>query len=906
MVSQLKAVATMRHGFFPLSSNGLPNGSLHFGKACKDALDYDAGFRCIADGEVIAYRLDKQLHVLDFGPEPNRRVIEYSLGFVLVRHWLPLPPVPSADSAQPTTKNPLTAAKEKPADATDEGIYLYSLYSYNRPLNQYRTESRSIRKDALPFWQGDRVFHVSARCTDIQEPPPLVETPQWLIDQHEWKCLPPPPPPPLPPFYDSPPIVGRRIRAAGKGDAAILGILHQGAEFTVEGDRTTGWARLRTLRSGDPFPAVKNEVVPDEAMRGWVHLGGMDSAIDPALDTLDRVVVLDTPYPVKAGERLGFLGENPASQHAAPRRGTMRRDPAMALEVFAGEDFPGYLAQARERAAALPDAEKTVLTIEARSKGVYEPLGAADLLLSTQVLIPEPDNAPGLFVRGKRYNVVPSPPEAEPSTSAPEKKKTGFRCSADGWERIEAVKFAALPATEQAKYPCEEVLEPVDGRLFWGLRNAPVNQEHDLWNDYPLNMDRAILAPIPSAMAIPRSELDALPAERKATDPKGVRWWKIHISGKNHIAKVWVAEKDLPGVSWQSPQAWPAFRLIDGTTFSFLEAFQRHAVITGKVHPEHEQSFTATANALAHSEFIVELERAIDDTTDKDGRIDGKDLAMARTKPLLAHALSRMIVRFESQWSTNQDRWAAMDDIMEHDWKGERERQTKRGWWDEVASRIDSFPQDPRVYHIHPYGWIDNFSIGIDVIAELAEIIALGEAGSYEAYNTGTKNVPGGRVGHSFAVSGPVSVTEKTINQILATESLDGTDKRRLFATGRYQTIFRTLKDARDRMRLTGDEPYDAAMQERVLREHLIPTAGDGALHRFVVKGLGTVDEAQLAAAKQWASIGVPAAMTNKYGHTSDGTTSYYEKKGVNSAHPKATARLRSFLAELSRRRSGN
>jgi lysozyme family protein len=48
---------------------------------------------------------------------------------------------------------------------------------------------------------------------------------------------------------------------------------------------------------------------------------------------------------------------------------------------------------------------------------------------------------------------------------------------------------------------------------------------------------------------------------------------------------------------------------------------------------------------------------------------------------------------------------------MDLEWKAERERQNKRGWWHEVASRIDSFPQDPHVHHIHPFGWIDNFAL---------------------------------------------------------------------------------------------------------------------------------------------------------------------------------------------------
>jgi hypothetical protein len=70
------------------------------------------------------------------------------------------------------------------------------------------------------------------------------------------------------------------------------------------------------------------------------------------------------------------------------------------------------------------------------------------------------------------------------------------------------------------------------------------------------------------------------------------------------------------------------------------------------------------------------------------------------------------------------------------------ERQKERNWWKAVTGKVKGF------------GWVDNFiEEAVDaieeVVAHIARIIALGESSSYEAYNTGTKDVPGGRVGHS-------------------------------------------------------------------------------------------------------------------------------------------------------------
>ncbi|HEY4293592.1 hypothetical protein [Luteibacter sp.] len=550
MHSHFQAIATIRHGFFPLSSNGYPNGSIHFGKPAKDALDFDDGFRCIADGEVIAYRLDSEYSVLDYGPEPDERVIEYSLGFVLVRHWLALPSATAAASPAP-------AQGEAKDGAPAEGIYLYSLYSYNRPLSHYRKVGKRLRQGTLPFWQGERVFRVSDRCTDAQERPPPPELKQSPASHDPWgQVL-----PPAPPFYDSGSlIVGRRIRAENNQKASILAILPHGAEFTVEGDHTSGWAQLRTIESSSPFPAVRGEVVPKEAERGWVWLGDMESGILPADEQLDRVVVLDTPYPVKAGERLGYLGENPGVPHAAPRKSTRLRDPAMALEVFAGEDFPAYLAQARERAAAVPEAQKTVLTIAADARLLLMPRPADLLLLTTQTLVADADSPPGPFKRGKRYTVVPRPVATATTKAATSSRTTGFRCSRDGLQRIDGASFKALPKDQQAKFPCEEVLEPIDDAIVWGHSHTPINRRCELWRNFPLDAQQGAPARIPTPMAIPRQELDALPADRKTTDPSGVRWWKIDISAQGGTLAVWVAEKGMPGVSWQSPQAWPGFQ----------------------------------------------------------------------------------------------------------------------------------------------------------------------------------------------------------------------------------------------------------------------------------------------------------------------------------------------------------
>lgn len=207
---------------------------------------------------------------------------------------------------------------------------------------------------------------------------------------------------------------------------------------------------------------------------------------------------------------------------------------------------------------------------------------------------------------------------------------------------------------------------------------------------------------------------------------------------------------------------------------------------------------------------------------------------------------------------------------------------------------------------IHPIALVDNFGstkrTDIDtLVRRLGDIIAHGE-GNYESYNSGTKGVSGGRVGHSFVRRPVGTVTGRTINEILATDSLSGTDPERMFATGKYQTVISTLSSAKNSMGLTGNELYDAELQERVFAEYLIEKAGGGALARFVKDGTGTVDDAQHAAAKEWASIASPTGRKIRDGRQSDGSMSYYES-AANKANSVSTRDLRATLQEIQRSR---
>ncbi|WP_426206462.1 hypothetical protein [Pseudomonas sp. TWP3-1] len=65
-----EALAKAHGGFYPMGTNGSWHGGIHFDQGTGDALD-QTSVRCIADGQVIAYRVDETAPVTEyFGEHP--------------------------------------------------------------------------------------------------------------------------------------------------------------------------------------------------------------------------------------------------------------------------------------------------------------------------------------------------------------------------------------------------------------------------------------------------------------------------------------------------------------------------------------------------------------------------------------------------------------------------------------------------------------------------------------------------------------------------------------------------------------------------------------------------------------------------------------------------------------------
>jgi D-alanyl-D-alanine dipeptidase len=177
------ALSAADDGFYPLGINGLWHGGVHFSANTASKMGQNQGVRCIADGEVVAYRIDKTYPKDKF----STGYALCSTGFTLIRHKLELPPAPSTapvpTPTAPTAANP-PAPTQAPAPATpppstpahgptpaatpppQPSLTFFSLYMHQLDWKgyQHNAEFRTPH-----FWtKKSNIFRVGDRATDPQ------------------------------------------------------------------------------------------------------------------------------------------------------------------------------------------------------------------------------------------------------------------------------------------------------------------------------------------------------------------------------------------------------------------------------------------------------------------------------------------------------------------------------------------------------------------------------------------------------------------------------------------------------------------------------------------------------------------------------------------------------------------
>lgn len=145
------------------------------------------------------------------------------------------------------------------------------------------------------------------------------------------------------------------------------------------------------------------------------------------------------------------------------------------------------------------------------------------------------------------------------------------------------------------------------------------------------------------------------------------------------------------------------------------------------------------------------------------------------------------------------------------------------------------------------------FGRGVDALKNL---IGHHESGNdyNRIYGSGVKRIP---------------LTEMTVNEVLAWQDKYVADGSRSSAAGKYQIIRGTLRELKAELNLTGNEKFDAQMQDRMF-EKLAERRGLGAFQQ------GRISEATFMRnlSQEWASL-----------PKDNSGLSYYHGDGLNRAH---------------------
>ncbi|RMP59542.1 hypothetical protein ALQ18_200058 [Pseudomonas marginalis pv. marginalis] len=374
------ALAKAKDGYYPLGANGLWHGGIHFDESTGLVGDLTE-VRCIADGEVVAYRIDETYPKSDYG---STQAV-YSTGFVLIKHRLEVP----------TPAAPAPAAGAPPAAAAPgPSLTFFSLYMHLLDWAGYTSNPTLARP---PFWSGgscqvkasadDKILGLRVRqeprgkpgYTSVLSVLPrgtVVETGE---EENGWlKVVSVTPADPNVPAGSgwvfkremtagatpnsyvigaaakdemNPPLKGLAVHAAASQTSATTAILPVGTEVKIGNDGTRGkYQKLLEIVSGNAVPPLS----ASNGILGYIWEGLLETKNEPA--TKNTVHLLEQPFPIKAGSVIGHVGKYQNHDDTAPKN-------LLHLEVFSCEDVKAFTEQSRAKAASSPAAEKTLVKI---------------------------------------------------------------------------------------------------------------------------------------------------------------------------------------------------------------------------------------------------------------------------------------------------------------------------------------------------------------------------------------------------------------------------------------------------------------------------------------------------------------------------------------------------------------
>lgn len=388
ILHQLTHQAKANAGYFPLGTSGLWHNGVHFDGGTASVLD-QRDVLCVADGQVVAYLIDMESAKTDFIVNKVTAKKSFSRNFVLVQHRVEAPAIKGRDESPPS-------------------LIFYSLYMHLQDASIYRDNPHL---DRPVFWHDKGEYIVSLSAKDKSKKDPAVlganvrhQVSKGVVIDH------------LP--------QGSRLQVSGKGEYRRLKNT-LGPTALFDGSSLRGYIRFDRLDplEGGVFRAKENLVVYSQADREsrqesfrlprdaevkisgegplrklesvaqFVYFDSLKSLLEPS--EYSEVVVLEKPFPVKAGDLIGRMGRY-------QDRSAVEPEERLHLEIFAVEDAEDFIYSCREWSKGFPQDLRSWLKLKKGTMVIAHredfskrnppvdssghPVSAADLLLPKSLL----------------------------------------------------------------------------------------------------------------------------------------------------------------------------------------------------------------------------------------------------------------------------------------------------------------------------------------------------------------------------------------------------------------------------------------------------------------------------------------------------------------------------------------
>lgn len=255
-------------GQYMIGRNGMWHGGIHIthattpwcalsGKAPVEAFDFPVAFkgeqavRCMADGEVVAYRVCKDYLTLGWESGP----LSFSGSFVLVKHFI------------------------QPGEKESSGLHFYTLYMHLAPYSAYEAEAENqwVIQDTLRAYS--EMDWLTAKLTSDKTSPQIAgHMPKGA--RVEWD-----------PTDSNLNATGSNKRKYGL--VTLKGLTEETSSTLIPGQRY--WV---VVDNNNIKP------VPGAGPGWWRHL------LPPAKEVMvfDKTVSLSSPFAIKAGDPIGHMG----------------------------------------------------------------------------------------------------------------------------------------------------------------------------------------------------------------------------------------------------------------------------------------------------------------------------------------------------------------------------------------------------------------------------------------------------------------------------------------------------------------------------------------------------------------------------------------------------------------------